>query len=106
MAKKGLKQRNSSGKYPCTICKEHHFLVEHHIHGRNIHNAEAPWNKVYICNNCHDKIHRGVIIVEDWIMTTSGKELSWRYENEEGLTGTDAKVHLINSHAKKQHKLV
>ena len=93
--KKWIKKKlNSSGNEECPICLRKEILVEHHIHGREILNAEASWNKAYICDNCHRKIHAGYIVLEDWIGTSDGLKLIWHYSNENGLTGNDAKPYV------------
>ena len=92
---KTIKKMNNSGKVQCEICGEKTFLEQHHIRGRNIPNAEHPSNKCNICANCHSKVHWGDIILEGWVMTTSGLELFWHYKNEESFTGNDAIPHII-----------
>ncbi|MCK9433895.1 MAG: HNH endonuclease [Candidatus Cloacimonetes bacterium] len=92
--KKSIKKKlNRSGKEPCQICKVPRVLVEHHIHGRNIPDSNSSWNLVNICSNCHVDVHTGSIIIEDWIMTTKGLELSWHKPGEKGITGSDAAVY-------------
>ena len=93
--KKSKRKANRSGKCPCDICKEPQILEEHHIRGRKIPLANARSNKTYICANCHNKVHYGLIVIEGWVMTTSGAELVWHKEGEEGLTGSDAKPHVF-----------
>jgi C4-type Zn-finger protein len=69
------KQQSNSGLMSCPICKQSEYLVEHHINGRDFPDFDAEWNKCYICSNCHYKIHRGLINVDGWVMTTSGRLL-------------------------------
>ena len=95
MIRKSTKQRNSTGKEPCDICKESHYLEIHHIHGRKIPNFNANWNLSNICGNCHNSVHRGAIIIEGWFMTSNGYELLWHTADEGSFTGTDAKPHRI-----------
>jgi uncharacterized protein YlaI len=95
MTKKTRKKLNASGKQPCPICDEKEILVEHHIEGRKIPNANHPSNLSYICSNCHRKIHEGIIILEGYFMTTSGKTLLWHYNEEESVTGEEKKTHII-----------
>ena len=77
MTKYKLRKQNRSGTYPCEICKQIVPLVEHHINGRDIPNWNKPWNIVWICPNCHDKIHMTPpkIIIQGWYMTTTGRVL-------------------------------
>ena len=88
---------NSTGLYECEICDENHILEQHHIRGRNIRNADSPSNLANICANCHNKVHRGKIIIENRLNSTSGFILFWHYSNEDSFTGNDAKPYLINS---------
>jgi hypothetical protein len=34
--------------------------------------------------------------MEGWFTTSGGKELLWHYNNEEGLTGTNAKPYICS----------
>lgn len=86
---------NSSGKHPCQICGQPHFLETHHIRGREIQDYDWGYNKCQICPNCHTDIHRKMIIVEDWRMTSDGLTLIWHRIGEESQTGTDAVPFLI-----------
>ena len=72
-----------SGNRACEICGEKRILVCHHIHGRNILGWDKNWNKCWICPNCHDEIHSGCIIVEDWGLTTDGYVLFWHKQGED-----------------------
>jgi len=94
MNNKIRKKLNSSGKAQCEMCKESHFLEEHHIHGRNIADFDLPWNKCQICPNCHTDVHNGIKVIEGWYMGTSGLELIWHHYKDESVTGKDAKPHL------------
>jgi len=76
-----------SGIAECPISGYRGPLVEHHINGRDIKDAESEWNKVWVAPNVHDMIHRGEIIVEGWFMTTDGRMLVWRRREEAGITG-------------------
>lgn len=88
------KNKNKSGKIPCEICGECTYLQSHHIEGRDIHKANDGHNIADICSNCHEKIHRGDIIVEGRFMTTQGNELFWHYKNEKSFTGQKKKTYL------------
>jgi hypothetical protein len=66
------------------------FLEVHHIRGRDIPDFDMPYNKVNVCPNCHTKIHKNLIIIEDWRITSNGKELIWHLNGEESKTGDDA----------------
>jgi hypothetical protein len=88
--KKRLKKKiNSSGVYPCNICKNESILVTHHINGKNIQNANKEWNLAAICDNCHRGTHEGQIIIEGWFYTTKGMELFWHYAGEPSKTGSE-----------------
>lgn len=95
MNRKQRKARNRTGKMTCPICLEKHILREHHLRGRKIPNPNHPSNLLYCCANCHDEIHEGKIIIEGWFNTTSGKEIFWHYANQESLTGSHIKTHII-----------
>ena len=84
-----------TGSKPCQICNTKEILVEHHIRGRNIPNFNSNSNLAYVCPNCHQKIHYGIIVLEGYFMTTSGVELFWHYYKDESFTGENIKPHLI-----------
>jgi hypothetical protein len=90
MSKKTRKLVNRSGQRECPICRTPQVLVEHHINGKDIPDAEALSNKAYVCDNCHRKIHMGRIILEGWCQTTSGKELFWHEPGDDSFTGMEA----------------
>lgn len=91
MHRKTRRRLNLTGKFPCEICQEQTFLVQHHIEGRNIKNSNSHSNLANICSNCHLKIHRGEIILEKRVMTTIGEVLMWHKNTEFSVTGEDAK---------------
>ena len=94
--KKAIRRKiNRSGKYPCQICRNKRILIEHHINGRDIEDAEKWWNKAGVCSNCHRLIHEGEVIIEKWCSTTNGRELLWHFKNEESKTGESAMPYLI-----------
>jgi hypothetical protein len=93
--KKNQKLYNRTGYNKCAICHEFNLLVQHHIRGRKIPNCNHKSNIANICSNCHNKVHNGIIIIEDYILTDLGYELVWHYFNEESKTGNDAKPWLI-----------
>lgn len=95
MKKKIRQLSNRSGQELCSICKEPHILQEHHINGRNVPNYKRAWNITNICANCHDEIHFGKIVIEKWVMTTSGRELIWHKKGEESITGFESTPHMI-----------
>jgi len=84
---------NATGKYSCEICEEINILVQHHIQGRNIVNANKHSNLANICSNCHLKIHKGEIIIEKRVMTTIGEVLLWHTNNSPSITGDDSRPH-------------
>jgi hypothetical protein len=89
------KQLNRSGTRHCDICDKLSILVEHHIEGRNILNPNHMSNIANICCDDHMLVHSGKIVVEKWVMGTSGKFLAWHYNNEEGITGRDSNPYQI-----------
>jgi hypothetical protein len=84
------KLSNASGQRPCEICNTVMFLEEHHIRGRDIPDFDMAYNKCNLCPNCHRKVHKKCIIIEDWRVTSNGKELIWHSVGEESITGNDA----------------
>lgn len=93
MKRKHRRQLNATGKQPCEVCREQHFLVQHHILGRNIARANDHNNLANVCSNCHLKIHRGDIIIEKRAMTTRGYMLLWHKKEEQSISGVDAQIY-------------
>jgi uncharacterized protein YlaI len=79
MKKKLRKIICNSGKEYCQICNKKEYLVEHHINGRKVDDYDGDWNKTYICPNCHNEVHRNLIIIEGWFQTTDGRKLLYHY---------------------------
>ena len=92
---KTRKTINRSGQGHCDICSERKILVEHHLAGRDIPDAEKPWNKCNICPDDHAEVHYGRIVIEGWVMTTEGKKLLWHKVGEKGLTGMESNPYVI-----------
>jgi hypothetical protein len=93
--KKIKKVMNRSGTRICPICQEKQILVEHHINGRDIPNPNQWSNLADICDNCHRRVHEGIIVIEGWFTTTDGKELLWHYSKDQSFSGQDSKPHII-----------
>jgi uncharacterized protein YlaI len=93
MNRKLRKELINTGTQFCQICDEQHILVEHHIEGRKIPNPNHHSNLSYICDNCHRKVHKGIIIIEGYFMTTSGLELIWHFNDEESFTNSDKETY-------------
>lgn len=96
MKRKTQRTINKSGTGICEICEKQTILVQHHIRGRKIHNANHPSNLANICSNCHTDVHHGIIVIEDRLMTSAGYKLIWHNWRNESITGNDAKPWLIN----------
>jgi len=90
MKRKKRRELNRIGEMPCEICKEKAILEQHHIRGRDIYDPNHPSNLANICSNCHTKVHHGIIVIENRLMTTNGYELIWHHYKEESFTGEDA----------------
>ena len=90
MTRRQQRQLNATGKHACEVCYEQHFLVQHHILGRDVQRANDHSNLANVCSNCHLKIHRGEIVVEKRTMTTSGYMLLWHKKEEESITGVNS----------------
>jgi hypothetical protein len=82
---------NRSCLASCQICGQPNRLVDHHINGRDIPNANSQWNIASICANDHMLVHEGKLIIEQWVMSTSGRQLIWHYAGEPSITGNDSK---------------
>ena len=95
MNRKIQRKLNRTGIIPCDICEELNILVQHHIRGRNILQPNHPTNLCNICSNCHTKIHAGIIVIENKMLTSDGYKVIWHYYKEESITGDDAKPWLI-----------
>ena len=87
----------TGSEFPCDVCKKDNYLVEHHIEGRGIPNANHPSNLCMICQNCHYLVHLGEVIVERWVMTSGGMELMWHKKGEASFTGDKAIPHIIKT---------
>lgn len=94
MSLRSKRQAARSGTEYCPICDNQRLLVEHHIHGRNIPSKNRSWNRCWICAACHDEVHSGKIVVENWVSTSSGKKLWWRLASETEITVNGAKPKL------------
>ena len=81
-----------SGIQTCPISGYTGPLVEHHINGREVRDAEGEWNRVWLSPNMHELVHLGRLIIEGWFKTTSGRELIWHYADEESITGEDSEA--------------
>jgi hypothetical protein len=82
MTKTNERKFNRSGIQVCPICKNKSVLVEHHINGREIKDANAGFNISWICASCHDLVHIGQIEIEGWMRTTDGRELFFHQRGE------------------------
>ena len=69
----------------CEVCGKKDSLETHHIVAQAAADAEgriglgvsknAPHNLVALCDECHQKHHRGLLEIKGWIQTTVGKQL-------------------------------
>lgn len=99
MKRSSRKKFSKTGNMPCEICENKMILEEHHIRGRKIPNHNHPSNLCYLCPNCHSQCHYGLIIIEDWVSSSNGKELLWHKKEEESFTGKEAKTYLIGGNS-------
>lgn len=86
MSKKSLRKYKRSGACQCPICDRVCPLVEHHINGRRVKNANQQWNIAWICPTCHDEIHADItnkIILVGWHNTSLGRKLIWYRDGQE-----------------------
>lgn len=87
------KARSSKSRYnsavevrSCEVCRSVKDLETHHIQhqatavngfvspGTPVHRAS---NLTVLCGLCHDKHHRGEIVIHGWRDTSTGRELEW-----------------------------
>jgi len=94
-SRKNQRTLNRTGQILCEICKEPNILVQHHIHGRKVPNANSPANLANICASCHMNVHSGIIIIENKMLTSIGYQLIWHSHKDPSITGNDAKSWLI-----------
>lgn len=72
----------------CEICgKDTYFIKDHHIHSKSFGGSNEKHNIAYICSDCHDKVHYGIIIIEGKFQTINGIKLIWRYFTENSIIG-------------------
>ena len=98
MSKKLQRKAFRSGTQACQICSEVTLLVEHHLEGRDINGANNSSNIALVCSNCHDRIHASLLVVEGWLMTTSGRKLLWHAVEEDAWTGRVCEAHVWGGH--------
>ena len=92
VSKKNYRKFKRSGTERCPIKDTVGPLVEHHIRGHDVPDADAPWNVAWISPDAHDEVHSDPpkIIIEGWAMTTDGRQLLWHRAGEQPVT-TDAR---------------
>ncbi len=80
----------------CEICgTQTDFIKKHHIHSQTYGGTNEASNQAYICSECHDKVHCGLIIIEGRFGSMNGKILIFRNYGEDSVTGLpDPKVWL------------
>lgn len=83
LVKRNVRKAKRSGSQECPTCGVEVPLVEHHIYGREVKRWREPWNVVWICPTCHDRIHLYDIIIEGWFNIDGVKTLVWRKAGEE-----------------------
>jgi len=79
----------------CKICQKEFELFEldeHHIHSKGYSenvkfNINSKYNKVFLCQNCHRRVHYGYIIIEGTHLTDNGYTLIYRNKDEPSITG-------------------
>lgn len=72
----------------CEVCKiPFPFLESHHIISKSKGGDNKKLNKTNVCPNCHELIHRGLIILEGKVSSTAGYILIWRNKGEPSITG-------------------
>lgn len=69
----------------CGICGYRGFTEDHHIQSKSLGGSNKKFNKVHLCGNCHNEVHRGLIILEGKFMTTEGMKLVYHKKGEAPL---------------------
>lgn len=90
----------------CEICNSKtEFIKKHHIHSKSLGGNDSPSNKAYICSDCHDMVHAGLIIIEGRFNSMNGNILVWRRFTEPSITElSDPKCWLKPNSKKLQEK--
>ena len=119
----GSSWNSSIVRRTCDKCgnSELDSLEVHHIKERNMANASGHLsdgsnvhrsaNLIVLCDECHDKVHSGDIMVTNMIQTSDGPERSvtesintssrkskWSDEQEEVIRSVCQKYHMLSSH--------
>jgi 5-methylcytosine-specific restriction endonuclease McrA len=66
----------------CEICGYSGFLEKHHIHSKSLGGSNKKYNITNLCPNCHNEVHRGLIILEGKLRTTDGIKLIFHKKGE------------------------
>ena len=96
VSKEAKRKLMREGSMVCPISGWKGPLVMHHIHGREVRNAESGWNIAWVSPNVHQAIHCGEIIIEGWRKTTEGRQLIWHHAGERSITGENAQPPLYD----------
>ena len=57
----------------CDICGNDFILLDkHHIVSKSMGGGNEHSNICRLCPNCHREIHKGVVIIEGWKLSTDG----------------------------------
>lgn len=73
----------------CQICNNEQAFHEHRIISGAYGGKYTKNNVAHICANCHEKVHRGLIIIEGIFMTTAGYQLLWHNKGAASITGME-----------------
>jgi uncharacterized protein YlaI len=88
----------------CEICKAHKARHDHHIQSKSKGGSSQPFNIAYICPNCHDDVHRGIVILEGkFLATGSGYTLIYHMIGEESITGITPDVYIFGECSEKMN---
>ena len=73
----------------CEICENgvEIFMEHHHINSRSKGGTNEQHNLATICNQCHKKVHHGLLIIEGRFNSTHGNIIVWRNWNDPSVTG-------------------
>jgi len=94
----------------CSICQhkteEVHHINEQHMANNNgiidYFHKNNLWNLVQLCHKCHQDVHHNKLIINGYVSTSDGVELSYRYTSQPHLVKNNIKT----KYTEKQIELV
>lgn len=71
----------------CEICGMNDARHYHHIQSKSKGGNNKQENLCGVCPNCHDEVHRGIVVLEGKFLTTAGMKVIWHKKGETPITG-------------------